>query len=58
MKKHMQDLGVSFLFLFFLVGARFSPFGTAATTGLLCQLQMTYDGDCGAIGGMKTGRGN
>jgi hypothetical protein len=31
--------------------------GTVATTGLLYQLQMIDDGDCGAIGGMKIGRG-
>jgi hypothetical protein len=38
---------------------RLSPLGTAATTGLLYQLQMTDDDDdCGAIGGMKIGRGN
>jgi hypothetical protein len=32
--------------------------GTAATTGLLYQPQMTGDGDCGEIGRMKIGRGN
>jgi hypothetical protein len=32
--------------------------GTAATTGLLYQPQMTGDGDCGETGGMKIGRGN
>jgi hypothetical protein len=37
---------------------RLSPLGTAATTGLLYQPQMTNDGDCGAIGAMKIGRGN
>jgi hypothetical protein len=35
-----------------------SPFATAATAGLLHQPQMIDDGDCGAIGGMKIGRGN
>jgi hypothetical protein len=39
-------------------GVRLSPLGTAANTGLLYQPQMIGDGDCGAIGGMKTGRGN
>jgi hypothetical protein len=29
-----------------------------ATTGLLYQPQMIDDGDCGAIGGMKIGKGN
>jgi hypothetical protein len=37
---------------------RLSPLGNAATTGLLYQPQMINDGDCGAIGGMKIGRGN
>jgi hypothetical protein len=37
---------------------RLSPLGTAATTGLLYQPQMIDEGDCGAIGGMKIGRGN
>jgi hypothetical protein len=37
---------------------RLSPLGTAATTGLLYQPQILDDGDCGAIGGMKIGRGN
>jgi hypothetical protein len=34
-----------------------SPHGTAAIA-LLYQPQMIDDGDCGAIGGMKIGRGN
>jgi hypothetical protein len=37
---------------------RLSPLGSAATTGLLYQPRMIDDGDCGAIGGMKTDRGN
>jgi hypothetical protein len=37
---------------------RLSPFGTSATTGPLYQPQMIDDGDCGAIDGMKIGRGN
>jgi hypothetical protein len=37
---------------------RLSPLCTAATTGLLYQLQMMDDGDCGPIGGMKIRRGN
>jgi hypothetical protein len=41
-----------------LSGVRLSPLGTAATAGLLYQPQMLDDGDCGAIGGMKIGRGN
>jgi hypothetical protein len=35
-----------------------SPLGTAATSGLLYKPQMIDEGDCGAIGGMKIGRGN
>jgi hypothetical protein len=45
-------------FLLFLVGWDLSPLGTATTTNLLYQPQMTEDGDCGAIGGIKIGRGN
>jgi hypothetical protein len=45
------------LFVIILSGARLSPLGTAATTGLLYQPQMINDSDCGAIGGMKIGRG-
>jgi hypothetical protein len=41
-----------------LSGVRLSPLGNAATTGLLYQSQMIYDGDCGAIGRMRMGRGN
>jgi hypothetical protein len=37
-------------------GVRLSPHGTAATTGLLYQLQMIDDGNFGVIGGMKIGR--
>jgi hypothetical protein len=35
-----------------------SPPGTAATSGLLYKPQMIDDVDCGAIGGIKIGRGN
>jgi hypothetical protein len=35
--------------------SRLSTLGTAATTGLLCQPQITDDG---GTGGMKIGRGN
>jgi hypothetical protein len=35
-----------------------SPLGTAAITVLLYRTLMINDGDCGAIGGMKTGRRN
>jgi hypothetical protein len=40
-----------------LGGVGLSPLGTAATSDLLCQPQMIVEGDCGAIGGMKIGRG-
>jgi hypothetical protein len=39
-------------------GVGLSPLGTVATSGLLHKPQMTDEGDCGAIGGMKIGRGN
>jgi hypothetical protein len=35
-----------------------SQLGTAATSGLLYKPQMIDEGDCGAIGGMKIGRGS
>jgi hypothetical protein len=41
------------IFIIILNGVRLSPLGIVATIGLLYQLQMIYDGDCGAIGGMK-----
>jgi hypothetical protein len=47
----------SFLF-FFISGVGLSPLGTVAISGLLYKSQMTDEGDCGAIGGMKIGRGN
>jgi hypothetical protein len=46
------------IIIIILSGVRLSPLGTAAATGLLYQPQMIDDGDCGAIGGMKIGRGN
>jgi hypothetical protein len=45
-------------FFIILSGVRLSPLGTAATAGLLYQPQMIDDGDCGAFGGIKIGRGN
>jgi hypothetical protein len=44
-------------FIIHFNGLRLSPLGTAATIGLLYQPQMIDDGDCGAVGGMKIGRG-
>jgi hypothetical protein len=46
------------LLIIILSGVRVSPLGAAPTTGLLYQPWMIDDGDCGAIGGMKIGRGN
>jgi hypothetical protein len=43
---------------FFFGGVGLSPIGTVATSGLLYKPQMIDEDDCGAIGGMKTGRGN
>jgi hypothetical protein len=48
---------VYYYFIIILNGVRLSPLRTEGTTGLLYQPQMIDDGDCGAIGGMKTGRG-
>jgi hypothetical protein len=45
--------------IFFIISeVGLSPLGTAATSGLLYKPQMIDEGDCGAIGGMKMGRGN
>jgi hypothetical protein len=46
-----------FLFFLFLWGGTKS-LGTAATSGPLYKHQMIDEGDCGAIGGIKIGRGN
>jgi hypothetical protein len=43
---------------FIIIGVGLSLLGTAATSGLLYKPQMIDEGDCGAIGGMKTGRGD
>jgi hypothetical protein len=45
------------IYFFIASGVGLSPC-TAATSGLLYQPQMIGEGDCGAIGGMKIGRGN
>jgi hypothetical protein len=48
-----------YYYLFFVIsGVGLSPLGTAATSGLLYKPQMIDEVDCGAIGGMKIGRGN
>jgi hypothetical protein len=46
------------IIIIIISGVRLSPLGTAATIGLLYQPQMIDDGDCGAVDGMKIGRGN
>jgi hypothetical protein len=46
------------VFFFIISGVGLSPLGTAATSGLVFKPQMIDEGDCGAIGGMKFGRGN
>jgi hypothetical protein len=45
--------------IFFIIfsGVGLSPQGIATTSGLLYKPQMINEGDCGAIGGMKIGRG-
>jgi hypothetical protein len=47
-----------YYYYFILSGVRLSPLGTAATTGLLYQSRMVDDDECGAVGGMRIGRGN
>jgi hypothetical protein len=46
------------LFIVILSGVRLSPLHIAAITGILYQPQMIDDGDCGAISGIKIGRGS
>jgi hypothetical protein len=53
---HRKDTFI-FLFSYILSGVRLSALGSVATTGLLYQPRMVDD-ECGAIGGLKTGRGN
>jgi hypothetical protein len=47
-----------YYFLLFSVGWDLCPFRTAVTTVLLYQPQIIDYGNCGATGGIKTGRGN
>jgi hypothetical protein len=44
--------------IFFILWGGTKSLGTAATSGLLYKPQMIDEDDCGAICGMKTGRGN
>jgi hypothetical protein len=48
----------SYTLFFIISGVGLSPLGTAATSGLLYKTLMIDEGDCGAIGGMRIGRGN
>jgi hypothetical protein len=47
----------TFFVIIILIGVRLSPLGTAATSGLLYQLQIIDEGDLGEIDGMKIGSG-
>jgi hypothetical protein len=49
------DYGI-IIYYYWWGGTKF--LGTAATSGLVYKSQMIDEGDCGAIGGMKIGRGN
>jgi hypothetical protein len=49
-------LGQDFFFYYWWGGTK--SLGTVATYGLLYKPQMIDEDDCGAIGGMKIGRGN
>jgi hypothetical protein len=53
-------LGIEIFFIIFIIigGVGLSPLGTAGTSGLLYKPQIIDEDDCGAIGGMKIGRGN
>jgi hypothetical protein len=46
------------IIIIIISGVGLSPLGTVATSGLLYKSQLIDEGDCGAIGGMKIGRGN
>jgi hypothetical protein len=46
------------IIIIIISGVKLSPLGTTANIGLLYQHQMIDDGDCGAIGGIRIGRGN
>jgi hypothetical protein len=52
------SMNASVFIIIILSGVRLSPLGTAPTTGLLYQPQMIVDCNCGAISGMKIGRGS
>jgi hypothetical protein len=53
-----SHLMITFLQLFFILWGGTKYLGTVATSGLLYKPQIIDEGDCGASGGMKIGRGN
>jgi hypothetical protein len=52
-----EQIRHSFFYYYYWWGGTRS-LGTVATSGLLYKPQMIDEDDCGAIGGMKIGRGN
>jgi hypothetical protein len=52
-------IGIWYYFIIIIIsGVGLCPLGTAATSGLLYKPQMIDEGDYGAIGRIKIGRGN
>jgi hypothetical protein len=49
---------INFFYYYYYWWGGTKSLGTAATSGLLYKPQMIYEDNCGAIGGMKIGRGN
>jgi hypothetical protein len=56
-RQYSQHLCDCCTYFFIISGVGLSPQGTAVTSGLLYKPQMIDEGDCGAIGGTKIGRG-
>jgi hypothetical protein len=54
----LQNFSILLLLLLLLLVGWDKSLGTAANSGLLYKPQMINEDDCGAIGGMKIGRGN
>jgi hypothetical protein len=54
----MPNILNTFLFFLLLLVGWDEVLGTAATSGLLYKPQMIDEGDCGAIDGMRIGKGN
>jgi hypothetical protein len=55
----LQDSVIIIIIIIIIIisGVGLSPLGTAGTSGLLYKPQMIDEDDCGAIGGIKIGRG-